>query len=92
MGCVVWNYADGLGSVDCNRRICRDIPPPSRGIFVNVIRSVSGPYIRGGAVINGEREHSLYSPTVEPAVRQCSNFSRHRVRRFSIHRIAGECG
>ena len=73
MGFVMRNYTSDLESVDCNRRICWDIPPPSRGIFVNVIRSVSEPYIRGDAVINKEGEHSLYSPTVELTVRYCSS-------------------
>jgi len=88
----MWDYIDDLGSVDCNRRICRDIPPPSWGIFVNVTRSVSKPYIRGNAIINKEREHSLCSPTVELAARYCSSPSQHRARRLSIRRIAGECG
>ena len=43
------------------------------------------------AAINREREHSLYSPTVEPTVRYCSSLSRHRVRRFSIYCTAGAC-
>jgi len=47
--------------------------PPSRGIFVNIIRSVSEPYIRGVTPsLIKERGHSLYSPTVEPTVRYCS--------------------
>jgi len=33
---VMWNYLNGLWSVDCNEGICRDIPPPSRVIFVIV--------------------------------------------------------
>ena len=87
------NYTGDLESVDCNRRICRDIPPPSRGIFVNVVRSDSEPYIRGDAIIDKrERVHSLCLPTVEPAVRYFSSLSRHRVRRFTIYCTAGECG
>jgi hypothetical protein len=67
VGYEMRNYSSDLESVDCNWRICWDIPPPSWGIFVNVIRSVSEPYIRGDAVIDKKREsihcvHLLLSP------------------------------
>ena len=53
-------------------RICWDIPPLSRGISVNVIRSVSEPYIRGVIPSLIERGHSLFPPTVELTVHYCS--------------------
>jgi hypothetical protein len=39
----VWNYTIDLGSVDCNLRICWDIPPPSRDISVIVLGRFSSP-------------------------------------------------
>ena len=81
------------GPVDCNRRICWDIPPPSRGIFVNVIRSVSEPYIRGvmPSLIKVERAFIVFTYCWA----YCSllfPLSLHRVRRFPFHCTAGECG
>ena len=67
--------------------------PTVTGHICNCLRSVSEPYKKEHADINKrEREHSLYSPTVEPAVRWSSDLSRHRVRRFAVRRTAGECG
>ena len=39
----VWNYINDLWLVGCNMGICRDIPPPSRGIFVIVLDRFSSP-------------------------------------------------
>jgi hypothetical protein len=62
---VVWIYLSDLWSVDCNIGICRDIPPPSQGIFGIVLgRFLSPSYIK-----EMKREHLLLPPTVELAVR-----------------------
>ena len=63
-GLAMRNYAGVLGSVDCDERIYWNIPPPSRGIYVNVIRSVSRPYIRGAmpSLIRREGIHCIHLP------------------------------